>query len=137
MEQAVQEAECSGVLGQEPEVCPRTTQVRDSCAVLSAKSAYVTGAAAIVVAGVLGFLAGGRPGILAAFAGLIPPTLWQIMRDRRTKAKVQREQLGNAVELDALRKFVYGQIWNGKVSNGDLDNLISDRVSGKICPVDC
>jgi hypothetical protein len=99
--------------------------------VLSAKSAYVTGAAAIVVAGVLGFLAGGRPGILAAFAGLIPPVLWQIMRDRRTKAKVQREQLASAAELDALREFVYEQIWKGRVSNGDLEGLIRESVSGK------
>jgi hypothetical protein len=52
------------------------------------KPAYVIGATAIAVGGVLGYLAGGRPGILAAFAGLIPPVLWQVATDRRTKLAV-------------------------------------------------
>jgi hypothetical protein len=33
------------------------------------KPVYIIGAAAIAAGGVLGFLAGGRPGILAAFRG--------------------------------------------------------------------
>jgi hypothetical protein len=59
------------------------------------------------VGGVLGFLAGGRPGILAAFAGLIPPVLWQVVTDR-TKNKARRERLETAA-----RQFIPQQISGG------------------------
>jgi hypothetical protein len=72
------------------------------------KPAYIIGAAAIAVGGVLGFLAAGRPGILAAFAGLIPPVLWQVVTDRHNKNKARREQL-----VQAARKFVPQQLSGG------------------------
>jgi hypothetical protein len=57
--------------------------MREGCEVRFDKPTYVIGAAEFAVGGVLGILAGGRPGILAAFARLIPPVLWQIVADCR------------------------------------------------------
>jgi hypothetical protein len=75
------------------EAWSRARQIRDRWVVRFDKPAYVIAVAAVAVGGVLGYLAGGRPGILAAFAGLIPPVLWQVATDRRTKNKARREQL--------------------------------------------
>jgi hypothetical protein len=50
----------------------------------------------------------GSPGILAAFAGLIPAALWQVMSDRHTKVKAQREQLD-----EAAQQFVPAELSGG------------------------
>ncbi len=69
------------------------------------KWSYVIGSASVVLAGLLGYLAGGRAGILAAFAGLIPPVLWQAMTERRARTRAERKLLRIAGE-----RFVAPQI---------------------------
>jgi Tetratricopeptide repeat len=74
------------------------------------KWSYVIGAAAVVVAGVLGFLAGGRPGIFAAFAGLVPAVLWQVTTDRRASARAERGRLDRAEQLFVPRQIPGGVV---------------------------
>jgi hypothetical protein len=70
--------------------------VGDHGAVRLDRFTYVIGGAAVGVAIVLGVLAGGRAGVLAACAGLIPAVLWQIATDRRRRDKDQAELLEDA-----------------------------------------